>query len=94
MFMSDKKFVQVRDLRMAYVERGRGDAVVFVHGNPTSSFLWRHLIAPLSERYRCLAPDLIGMGDSQKLPESGPDAYDFATLVPAPTSWSEPRLEP
>lgn len=72
-------FVTIQGFRMAYVERGTGPTLVFLHGNPTSSYLWRQLIAPLSARYRCLAPDLIGMGDSDKLPETGKDAYAFAT---------------
>src|SRR5690349_10974703 len=75
---NNKQFVRIRGQRMAYVERGAGPTLVFLHGNPTSSFLWRNLIAPLSARYRCLAPDLIGMGDSDKLPEIGKVAYGFA----------------
>ena len=50
--------------------------MVFLHGNPTSSYLWREMIAALEGEYRCLAPDLIGMGDSEKLRE-GPDAYGY-----------------
>lgn len=59
---------------MAYVDRGHGPLVVFLHGNPTSSFLWRNVIAPLEPYARCIAPDLIGMGDSEKLPDS---SYGF-----------------
>jgi haloalkane dehalogenase len=62
---------------MAYVEAGRGDPIVFLHGNPTSSFLWRNIIPHLAPLGRCIAPDLIGMGDSGKLADSGPDAYRF-----------------
>jgi haloalkane dehalogenase len=62
---------------MAYVDTGEGDPVVFLHGNPTSSFLWRNIIPYLADGYRCIAPDLIGMGDSDKLPDSGPDSYTF-----------------
>src|SRR5258708_36260213 len=59
---------------MYYQEHGQGEVVVFLHGNPTSSFLWRAVIPELSVRRRCLAPDLIGMGRSSK-----PDiAYRFA----------------
>jgi haloalkane dehalogenase len=50
---------------------------VFLHGNPTSSYLWRNIIPHLSGSYRCIAPDLIGMGDSDKLEDSGPDSYTF-----------------
>jgi haloalkane dehalogenase len=72
-----KQRATVRGLEMAYVEVGEGDPIVFLHGNPTSSFLWRNVIPALQGMGRCIAPDLIGMGDSQKLPESGPDAYRF-----------------
>lgn len=77
--MTTKKCVRVHGVTMAFVERGRGTPVVFLHGNPTSSHLWRNVIAPLEGRFRCLAPDLIGMGDSSKLPEVGPGAYSYAT---------------
>jgi len=62
---------------MAYVEVGEGDPIVFLHGNPTSSYLWRNVIPHLEELGRCVAPDLIGMGDSAKLHNSGPGSYDF-----------------
>ncbi|HEV7207872.1 MAG TPA: haloalkane dehalogenase, partial [Mycobacteriales bacterium] len=62
---------------MAYVEVGTGDPIVFLHGNPTSSYLWRDVMPHLADRGRCLAPDLIGMGDSDKLPDSGPGSYRF-----------------
>lgn len=74
-----KRYVQVLDSRMAYVEAGHGDPVLFLHGNPTSSFLWRNVIPHVEGLARCIAPDLIGMGDSQKLPvERGPGRYRFA----------------
>ncbi len=73
----DKKRVNVHGLDMAYVEVGSGDPIVFLHGNPTSSYLWRNIIPHLAERGRCIAPDLIGMGDSAKLPDSGADSYRF-----------------
>lgn len=72
-----KKFMQVEGRRLAYVDRGSGAPIVFLHGNPTSSFLWRNIIAPLSAHYRCIAPDLIGMGDSEKLPSTSDAAYSF-----------------
>ena len=63
--------------RMAYVDVGQGDPIVFLHGNPTSSYLWRNII-PFVESYgRVLAPDLIGMGDSEKLDDTGPESYTF-----------------
>jgi haloalkane dehalogenase len=54
---------------IAYVEAGRCDPIVFLHGNPTSSYLWRNVIPEVVGRGRCIAPDLIGMGDSQKIAE-------------------------
>jgi haloalkane dehalogenase len=73
----DKQYVEVLGRRMAYREAGVGDPIVFLHGNPTSSYLWRAVIPHLEPLGRCLAPDLIGMGDSDKLPESGPGSYRF-----------------
>ena len=72
-----KQFVQVRGKRMAYVEMGEGDAIVFQHGNPTSSYLWRNIMPHLADQGRCIAVDLIGMGDSDKLDDSGPDSYRY-----------------
>src|SRR6516162_5077595 len=62
---------------MAYVEVGQGDPIVLLHGNPTSSYLWRNVLPQLQPRGRCIAPDLIGMGDSDKLPKAGPGSYRF-----------------
>ena len=62
---------------MAYVEHGTGDPIVFLHGNPTSSYLWRNVMPHLEGMGRLIAPDLIGMGDSDKLPDSGPSRYTF-----------------
>jgi haloalkane dehalogenase len=65
---------------MAYVESGGGERVfLLLHGNPTSSYLWRNVIPELAGLGRSIAPDLIGMGDSQKLADPGPDTYRFAT---------------
>jgi haloalkane dehalogenase len=74
-----KKTVDVLDSRMAYHERGEGAPVLLLHGNPTSSYLWRDVIPELAGRGRLIAPDLIGMGDSGKLPNPGPDTYRFTT---------------
>ncbi len=57
-----RKMVKVLESFMSYVDTGTGDPVVFLHGNPTSSYLWRNIIPYLSKYRRCLAPDLIGMG--------------------------------
>ena len=72
-----KQRVQVLGKQMAYVEMGEGDPIVFLHGNPTSSYLWRNIMPYVKDLGRCLAPDLIGMGDSDKLDDSGPDTYTF-----------------
>ena len=72
-----KKSLSVLGKEMAYVEMGDGDPIVFLHGNPTSSYLWRNVMPHLSSLGRCLAPDLIGMGDSEKLEDSGPESYRF-----------------
>ena len=56
---------------------GEGDPIVFLHGNPTSSYLWRKVMPALKGKGRLIAPDLIGMGDSDKLDNSGPDSYRF-----------------
>ncbi len=79
MTWTEKKFAEVKGRRMAYVETGDldGDPIVFLHGNPTSSYLWRNIMPYMSDLGRCIAPDLIGMGDSEKLPDSGPDRYRF-----------------
>lgn len=73
----DQRSIGVLGQNMAYVEEGSGDPIVFLHGNPTSSFLWRSVIPHLVGLGRCLAPDLIGMGDSDKLGGSGPGSYRF-----------------
>ena len=75
--MEGKKFATVHGQQMAYVEDGEGDPIVFLHGNPTSSYLWRQVIPGVRHLGRCLAPDLIGMGDSQKLSDSGEGSYRF-----------------
>ena len=72
-----KQTIQVKGRTMAFVEMGEGDPIVFLHGNPTSSYLWRNIMPHVSDKARCIAPDLIGMGDSDKLPDSGPDRYRF-----------------
>jgi haloalkane dehalogenase len=72
-----KQFIDVQGKRMAYVEMGNGDPIVFQHGNPTSSYLWRNIMPHLADQGRCIAVDLIGMGDSDKLDDSGPDSYRY-----------------
>lgn len=73
-----KKFCLVKDRRIAYVDVGTGTPIVLLHGNPTSSYLWRDVIPPLQACGRVIVPDLIGHGDSDKLPAAdGPERYRF-----------------
>lgn len=72
-----KKYVKVKGQSMAYVELGAGDPIVLLHGNPTSSFLWREIAPQLADFGRVIVPDLIGMGDSDKLADTGRSAYRF-----------------
>ncbi len=73
-----KSFATVRGKRMAYIDTGQGEAIVFQHGNPTSSYLWRNVMPHCEGLGRLIACDLIGMGDSEKLSQSGPDRYTYA----------------
>ncbi|MFY0596467.1 MAG: haloalkane dehalogenase [Cognatishimia sp.] len=77
-FRDRKKFATVFGSQMAYIEEGEGGPIVFLHGNPTSSYLWRNIMPYLAGKGRLIAPDLIGMGDSDKLQNSGPDRYTYA----------------
>jgi len=61
---ASKQYIKIHGYRMAYVEQGSGAPIIFLHGNPTSSYLWRSMLPQLSSIGRCIAPDLIGMGDS------------------------------
>lgn len=72
-----KKCQRVLGLEMAYVDEGQGDPIVFLHGNPTYSYIWRNIMPYVEGLGRIIAPDLIGMGDSQKLPHSGPGSYSY-----------------
>ena len=73
-----KRHATVLGKRMAYVEAGQGDPIVFLHGNVTSSFMWRNVIPHLEDLGRCIAIDNIGQGDSEKLQPSGPGSYRLA----------------
>lgn len=78
---------------LAYVDAGDGPTVVLLHGNPTSSYLWRHTIPPLVDAgYRCVAPDLLGMGDSDRLPDPGPGSYSFAQHAAALDAFLEAEI--
>ncbi|MDX2426135.1 MAG: haloalkane dehalogenase [Cycloclasticus sp.] len=76
-FPYKKKFKTIHGSRMAYVDEGVGDPILFLHGNPTSSYLWRNIMPYFEGQGRLIAPDLIGMGDSDKLPNSGPNRYTY-----------------
>ena len=75
---ADKKFIEIKGRKMAYIDEGEGAPIVFQHGNPTSSYLWRKVMPACDGLGRLIACDLIGMGDSEKLPNSGPDRYTYA----------------
>jgi haloalkane dehalogenase len=72
-----KRYRVVDGKRVAFHERGDGDAIVFLHGNPTSSYVWRNVVPHVADKGRCIVPDLVGMGDSDKLDDAGPDSYSF-----------------
>lgn len=74
----EKKFKTILGRQMAYLEEGVGDAIVFLHGNPTSSFLWRNIMPYLEGRGRLIAIDMIGMGDSEKVPNATTANYTLA----------------
>lgn len=84
-----KLFKEIRGRRMAYVDVGRGDSIVFLHGDVTSSYLWRNVTPHVTSLGRCVAIDLIGAGDSDKLTDTGPGSYSFAEHA----SYLEPLLD-
>jgi haloalkane dehalogenase len=78
-----RKRVAIAETEMAYVDAGRGEPIVFLHGNPTSAYLWRNVIAHLVGLARCLAPDLIGMGQSGQAPDGSYRFVDHARYLDA-----------
>ncbi|SDM67448.1 haloalkane dehalogenase [Actinacidiphila guanduensis] len=74
---AEKKFAEINGVRMAYIDEGEGAPIVFQHGNPTSSYLWRNVMPHLEGLGRLIACDLVGMGDSGRLSPSGPDRYSY-----------------
>lgn len=78
-----RRRVAVLDTELAWVDTGAGEPVVFLHGNPTSSYLWRNVIPPVARVGRCLAPDLVGMGDSGKAPGGSYRFVDHARYLDA-----------
>ncbi|OGL01044.1 MAG: haloalkane dehalogenase [Candidatus Rokubacteria bacterium RIFCSPHIGHO2_12_FULL_73_22] len=81
-----RRRVALLDSELAYVDTGAGEPIVFLHGNPTSSYLWRNVIPHVAGLGRCLAPDLVGMGDSGKAPAG---AYRFADHARYLDAWFE-----
>ena len=80
-FTYKKKYKEVLGREIAYVDLGEGDPIILIHGNPTSSYLWRNVIPELDGLGRIIVPDLIGQGDSEKLPVSeGPERYNFQVV--------------
>ena len=74
---AEKKKITINKKTMSYIDEGEGDAIIFQHGNPTSSYLWRNIMPHLEGQGRLIACDLIGMGDSEKLSDSGQDSYSY-----------------
>lgn len=72
------KYREIRGKRMAYIDEGEGDAIVFQHGQPTSSYVWRNVMPHLEGLGRLVACDLVAMGESEKLGPSGPGRYSYA----------------
>lgn len=77
-----RKYIEVLGSRMAYIDEGQGEVLVFLHGNPASSYLWRNVVPHLTPSYRCVAPDLIGMGRSDK-PDISYRFVDHARYIAA-----------
>ena len=75
---AEKRFIEIKGRRMAYIDEGSGDPIVFQHGNPTSSYVWRNVMPHCRGLGRLIACDLIGMGDSAKLEPSGPERYTYS----------------
>lgn len=81
-----RQHVSVLNTEIAYIDEGAGDPIVFLHGNPTSSYLWRNIIPHVADLGRCLAPDLVGMGRSQSAPDGN---YRFSDQVRYLDAWFE-----
>lgn len=73
-----KNYISINNNKMAYIDFGKGDPIVFLHGNPTSSYLWRNILPHCDGLGRLIAVDLIGMGDSEKIRNSNSDNYTFS----------------
>src|SRR5437870_3467664 len=91
-FPYQKQRRRVLGREMAYVEVGQGDPIVLLHGNPTSSYLWRNVLPHLEPLGRCVAPDLIGMGDSDKLLTVAPARIASSSTAATSTACSRPWM--
>ena len=78
-FPFESKYLDIKGSKMHYIDVGQGDPILFLHGNPTSSYLWRNIIPYAQPNARCIAPDLIGMGKSDKpdIAYTFEDHYDY-----------------
>lgn len=78
-FPFESKFIEIKGSKIHYIEEGEGDPILFLHGNPTSSYLWRNVLPHLTKQGRCIAVDLIGMGKSNKpdINYGFKDSYDY-----------------
>lgn len=81
-FPFESKFAEVLGAKMRYIDEGEGDPIVFIHGNPASAYLWRNVIPALTGTHRCIAFDLIGMGESDR-PDIGYTYDDHSAYVAA-----------
>ena len=79
-FPFGSKYIEIHDSKIHYIDEGEGDPILFLHGNPTSNYLWRNIIPYLVPYGRCIAPDLIGMGKSDK-PDLGYRFFDHSKYV-------------
>ena len=79
-FPFESKYIEIRGSKLHYIEEGSGDPILFLHGNPTSSYLWRNIIPHVVSKGRCIAPDLIGMGKSDK-PDIGYRFFDHVEYI-------------
>tara|TARA_A100001015_G_scaffold234104_1_gene265462 strand:- start:12 stop:332 length:321 start_codon:yes stop_codon:yes gene_type:complete len=75
---ANKKNITVFSKKMAYYDEGEGDPIIFLHGNPSSSYLWRNIAPNFFQSNRVIVPDLIGMGDSEKLDGVNNKDYNFS----------------
>lgn len=81
-FAFESKYLNINDAKLHYIEKGQGDPILFLHGIPTSNYLWRNIIPEISQSARCIAPDLIGMGKSDK-PDIEYNIYDHINYIRA-----------